>query len=99
MSGETHEQGTKEMGAWRVRIDEIDLQLVKLFELRANRDYAQLLVLSRLLMVAGAISTPSLLFGVMLIALGVRLRKIARGPDAHGRGRGHGLPPTVAPSH
>jgi transglutaminase-like putative cysteine protease len=41
------------------------LQLVKLFELRANRDYAQLLVLSLLLMVAGAISTPSLLFAVM----------------------------------
>src|SRR5438445_10670071 len=38
------------------------LQMVKLFELRANRDYAQLLVLSLLLMVAGAISTPSLAF-------------------------------------
>ena len=44
------------------------LQLVKLFELRANRDYAQLLVLSLLLMVAGAISTPSLLFGILLVA-------------------------------
>src|SRR5258706_9873988 len=43
------------------------LQLVKLFELRANRDYAQLLVLSLLLMVAGAISTPSLAFGILLI--------------------------------
>jgi hypothetical protein len=43
------------------------LQLVKLFELRANRDYAQLLVLSLLLMVAGAISTPSLAFGVLLV--------------------------------
>lgn len=43
------------------------LQLVKLFELRANRDYAQLLILSLLLMVAGAISTPSLAFGVLLI--------------------------------
>ena len=43
------------------------LQLVKLFELRANRDYAQLLVLSLLLMVAGAISTSSLAFGVLLI--------------------------------
>src|SRR3954467_8665421 len=43
------------------------LQLVKLFELRANRDYAQLLVLSLLLMVAGAISTPSLTFGVLLV--------------------------------
>src|SRR4051812_25916048 len=42
------------------------LQLVKLFELRANRDYAQLLVLSLLLMVAGAISTPSLAFAVLL---------------------------------
>ncbi|MGA2442548.1 MAG: transglutaminaseTgpA domain-containing protein, partial [Tepidisphaeraceae bacterium] len=38
------------------------LHLVKLFELRANRDYAQLLVLSLLLMVAAAISTASLLF-------------------------------------
>src|SRR5687768_10584983 len=42
------------------------LQLVKLFELRANRDYAQLLILSLLLMVAGAISTPKLLFAAML---------------------------------
>jgi hypothetical protein len=43
------------------------LQMVKLFELRANRDYAQLLVLSLLLMVAGAISTSSLAFGILLI--------------------------------
>src|SRR3954467_12306358 len=43
------------------------LQLVKLYELRANRDFAQLLILSLLLMVAGAISTPSLAFGVLLI--------------------------------
>lgn len=43
------------------------LQLIKLFELRANRDYAQLLILSLLLMVAGAISTPSLLFGILFI--------------------------------
>ncbi len=43
------------------------LQFVKLFELRANRDYAQLLVLSLLLMVAGAISTPSLVFGILLV--------------------------------
>src|SRR5258706_2350420 len=43
------------------------LQLVKLFELRANRDYAQLLVLSLLLMVACAISTPSLAFGILLV--------------------------------
>src|SRR5678815_449588 len=42
------------------------LQLVKLFELRANRDYAQLLILSLLLMVAGAISTSKLLFAAML---------------------------------
>lgn len=41
----------------------------------------------------------AVIFGVMLISLGVRLRKIARGGDAHGRGRGHGIPPTVAPSH
>lgn len=44
------------------------LQLVKLYEQRANRDYAQLLVLGPLLMVAGAISTYSLLFGVIFIA-------------------------------
>ncbi len=41
--------------------------MVKLFEQRANRDYAQLLVLSLLLMVAAAISTASLLFGIILI--------------------------------
>jgi transglutaminase-like putative cysteine protease len=44
------------------------LHLVKLFEQRANRDYAQLLVLSLLLMVAAAISTASLLFGIIFIA-------------------------------
>ncbi|MEZ0266195.1 MAG: DUF3488 and DUF4129 domain-containing transglutaminase family protein [Phycisphaerae bacterium] len=44
------------------------LQLVKLFEVRANRDYAQLLVLSLLLMVAGAISTAGLAFGVLFVA-------------------------------
>src|SRR5436305_29564 len=43
------------------------LQLVKLFEQRANRDYAQLLVLSLLLVVAASINTASLLFGVLLI--------------------------------
>lgn len=43
------------------------LQLVKLFEQRSNRDYAQVLVLSLLLVVAASISTPKLLFGVMLV--------------------------------
>lgn len=43
------------------------LQLVKLYEQRGNRDLAQLLVLSLLLMVAAAISTASLLFGVLFI--------------------------------
>lgn len=43
------------------------LQLVKLYEQRANRDYAQLLVLSLLLMVAASISTASLAFGVVMI--------------------------------
>lgn len=43
------------------------LQLVKLFEQRANRDYAQLIVLSLLLMVAAAINTASLLFGLLFI--------------------------------
>jgi protein-glutamine gamma-glutamyltransferase len=44
------------------------LHLVKLFEQRANRDYAQLLILSLLLMAAAAISTASLLFGLLLPA-------------------------------
>lgn len=43
------------------------LHLIKLYEQRANRDYAQLLVLSLLLMVAASISTASLLFGLTLI--------------------------------
>lgn len=43
------------------------LQLVKLFEQRANRDLAQLLILSLLLMVSAAISTGSLLFGVLFV--------------------------------
>jgi len=44
------------------------LQIIKLWEQRANRDYAQLLVLSLLLMVAAAISTASLLFGLILVS-------------------------------
>jgi protein-glutamine gamma-glutamyltransferase len=43
------------------------LHLIKLFEQRANRDYAQLLVLSLLLMVAASISTASLAFGFLLV--------------------------------
>src|SRR6266498_4112250 len=43
------------------------LQLVKLYEQRTNRDFAQLLVLSLLLMVAASINTASLVFGMMLI--------------------------------
>ncbi len=43
------------------------LQLIKLYEQRANRDYAQMLVLSLLLMVAASINTASLLFAVLLI--------------------------------
>ncbi len=43
------------------------LQLIKIYEHRGNRDYAQLLVLSLLLMVAAAISTASLMFGVIFI--------------------------------
>src|SRR5215210_2138563 len=43
------------------------LHLVKLWEQRANRDYAQLLVLSLLLMVAAAINTASLLFGLLFV--------------------------------
>jgi hypothetical protein len=44
------------------------LHLVKLWEQRANRDYAQLLILSLLLMVAAAINTASLVFGVLFVA-------------------------------
>ncbi len=43
------------------------LQLVKLYEQRNNRDYAQLLILSLLLMVAASINTASVLFGLMLV--------------------------------
>jgi protein-glutamine gamma-glutamyltransferase len=43
------------------------LQVVKLFEQRSNRDYAQLLVLSLLLMTAAAISTASLIFGLLMM--------------------------------
>ena len=38
-----------------------------MWEQRANRDYAQLLVLSLLLMVAAAISTGSLVFGLLFV--------------------------------
>lgn len=44
------------------------LQLVKLWEQRANRDYAQLLILSLLLMVAASMNTASLWFGMLLVA-------------------------------
>lgn len=43
------------------------LQVVKLWEQRANRDYGQLLVLSLLLMVAACINASSLIFGLILI--------------------------------
>lgn len=43
------------------------LQVIKLFEQRANRDYAQLLILSLLLVVAASINTASLLFGLLLM--------------------------------
>ena len=43
------------------------LQVVKLWENRGSRDEAQLIVLSLLLMVAAAITTPSLLFAAMLV--------------------------------
>ena len=46
----------------------VALQIIKMFELRGNRDYAQLLVLSVLLMVAAVISTASLIFGLTFIA-------------------------------
>src|SRR5688572_13589781 len=44
------------------------LQLIKLWEQRANRDFAQLLILSLLLMVAAAINTASLVFGVLFVS-------------------------------
>ncbi|HSU67601.1 MAG TPA: DUF3488 and transglutaminase-like domain-containing protein [Tepidisphaeraceae bacterium] len=44
------------------------LQIVKIWELRANRDFAQLLVLSLLLMVAASMNTASLVFAVLLVA-------------------------------
>jgi hypothetical protein len=43
------------------------LQLIKIWEQRANRDYAQLLILSLLLMVAASINTASLIFGILLV--------------------------------
>lgn len=45
----------------------VALQLIKLYELRGNRDYAQLLVLSLLLMVSAIISTASLVFGILFL--------------------------------
>ncbi len=65
--------GTQVMGTRQTAILVIGqflvfLQLVKLYEQRANRDYAQLLVLSLLLMVAASINTASLLFGLILIS-------------------------------
>lgn len=45
----------------------IFLQLIKLYEQRGNRDLAQLLILSLLLMVAAAISTGSLIFGLLFV--------------------------------
>ncbi len=43
------------------------LQIVKLYEVRGNRDYGQLLVLGLLMMVAASINTASLFFGILLI--------------------------------
>lgn len=43
------------------------LQLVKLYEQRGNRDWAQLLVLSLLLMVAALMNTASMWFGLLLV--------------------------------
>ena len=45
----------------------VTLQLIKLYEQRADRDFAQVLILSLLLMVAAAISTAGLGFGVMFV--------------------------------
>ena len=43
------------------------LQLIKLYEQRGNRDYAQIIILSLLLMIAAAISTASLVFGLLFV--------------------------------
>ncbi len=40
------------------------IELIKLYEVRGNRDYTQLLVVSVLLMVAGSVMTASFLFGL-----------------------------------
>lgn len=45
----------------------VALQIIKLYEQRANRDYGQLIVLSLLLMVAAAISTATLAFGLIFV--------------------------------
>jgi transglutaminase-like putative cysteine protease len=42
------------------------LQIIKLYEARANRDYAQLLILSWLLMVAACIQSTTLIFGIVM---------------------------------
>jgi len=44
------------------------LQIVKLYEQRANRDFGQLIVLSLLMMIAACISTASLWFALILVA-------------------------------
>lgn len=41
----------------------------------------------------------AVVLGAMLIALGIRLRKLARELDPRRGDQGHGFPPTVAPSH
>jgi uncharacterized membrane protein HdeD (DUF308 family) len=41
----------------------------------------------------------AIVFGITLIALGVRLRKWVRALEGDGRDHGRGFPPTVAPSH
>ena len=46
----------------------VALQVIKLYEQKANRDFGQLIVLSLLLVVAAVITTPELWFGVLLVA-------------------------------
>ena len=43
------------------------LQILKLFERKTNRDYLQMIAMSLLLLVAGALITDSLLFAVLLV--------------------------------
>ena len=65
----------------------VALQLVKLWEQRANRDFGQVLVLSVLLMVAASINTASLLFGAAADRLPVHRAVLLPAVPPEGRDR------------